>query len=251
MSSFPERVLGFRFDGRRITVPEFLEATSRVLSILREVDARTTSREGGTLDWVIKDLQYGSAAVEVEAEPRGETTPVWAPAEVVQRFKSGMKRVIEAGERPEYFSETAMRRAFELASLLNENGIQAFRVRSNGEEVAITPGLRKTVRDAMEGRYRALGSIEGRIDALSAHEEPYFCTVYTLLTGEPVRCYLGAELLDDAYRYFRQRVIVRGIFNTRPDGEITSMRVREIERLPDAGEVPSVDEMIGIFADDD
>ena len=50
--TFPNRVLPFRFDGRRITVPDLLEATSRVLSILKDVDARI---DDGALDVCVCD----------------------------------------------------------------------------------------------------------------------------------------------------------------------------------------------------
>lgn len=125
---FPDRVLPFQFDGRRITVADLLDATSRVLSILRDIDARMTGIQDGSLDWVITDLRSGSAVFEVIAEPKGEQTPIWAAPEVVQRFKRGMRHVVETGQRPEYFSEFAMRKTYELTNLLSTNGIEAFRV---------------------------------------------------------------------------------------------------------------------------
>ncbi len=245
MEPFPNRILGFEFQGDRITMADLIKAADNLLGILREVDARAT-REGGTLDWVIRDLQYGSAVFEVEAQPQGEETPIWAPETVVRRFKEGMRQVIETGERPEAFSEAAMRRAYDLSASLNVNGIQGFKIRLDGEEVSLTPELKKRVKEALEGRYRAIGSIEGTIDAMSAHDEPYFCTVYTLLTGEAVRCYFGPPLLPAVYENFKRRVSVRGTFTTRANGEVTSLRAVSIEPL-DVSDLPTVDEMIGIL----
>jgi len=248
MEQFPNRILGFEFQGDRITIADLIKAADNLLGILREVDARAT-REGGTLDWVIRDLQYGSAVFEVEAQPKGEETPIWAPETVVRRFKEGMRQVIETGERPEAFSETAMRRAYDLSAMLNVNGIQGFKIQLDGEEVSLTPETKKSVRDALEGRYRAIGSVEGTIDAMSAHEEPYFCTVYTLLTGEAIRCYFGRALLGTVYENFKRRVSVRGTFTTRANGEVTSLRAVGIEPL-DVPDIPTVDEMIGILRAD-
>ncbi|HET7231585.1 MAG TPA: hypothetical protein VFJ16_16365 [Longimicrobium sp.] len=249
--TFPDRILPFQFDGRRITVPDLLDATARVLSILKDVDARSTGMEDGSLDWVIKDLRAGSAVFEIYAEPKGEKTPVWAPALVVDRFKRGIRQVIETGERPEYFSEYAMRRTYELTSLLHTNGIQAFRVGVNGDSVEIVPTMRKAVRETLEGRYRAIGSIEGRIDSLSTHEEPYYCTVYTMLSGEPVRCYFPPHLLPSVHKHFRTRVTVYGTFTTRASGEVTSLRMSRIEPFPSDSEIPSIDEIIGILSNGD
>lgn len=249
--SFPDRILPFQFAGRRLTVADLLEATSRVLSILREVDARTTGARQGSLDWVIREMRSGSAIIEVQAEPKGEDTPIWAASAVVRRFRQGMRQVIETGERPEAFSEYAMRRVYELTALLSENGIESLRIGPDGDSVVLQPGMRKALRDTLEGRYRAIGSIEGRIDSLSAHEEPYFCTVYTLLSGEPVRCYFASALLDTVYEHFRARVVVRGTLNTRADGEVTSMRLVSVDRMPDDDTLPTVDEIIGILSNGD
>jgi len=140
-----------------------------------------------------------------------------------------------------------MRRTYELTSLLDQNGIAGFRVGLNGDTVRLTPEMRKPVKEALEGRYQAIGSLEGRIDGMSAHEPPFFCTVYSMLSGEPVRCTFGPELLDKVWENFKQRVIVRGVFTTRPNGEVTGMRVSDVERLSDTDELPSVDDILGIL----
>lgn len=105
------------------------------------------------------------------------------------------------------------------------------------------------MKESLEGRHRAIGSVEGTIDAMSAHDEPYFCTVYTLLTGEAIRCYFGPPLLQKVYRNFKRRVIVRGTFTTRANGEVISLRAVSIEPL-DVDDLPTVDEMIGILRGD-
>jgi hypothetical protein len=198
---------------------------------------------------VLRDLQPGSAILEIEAQPRGEETPVGAEAEVVRRFKSGMRQVVERGERPPFFSERAMQQAYELTTLLNENGIQAFRIGFNGDAVELTPGIRKAVRQTLEGRYRAIGSIEARIEALSAHDTPYSCTAWTLLTNEPIRCFFSEPgLLAAAYDNFKRRVTLRGVLNSRADGEVTSMRVHSIVPFPPDDELPEVDDIRGIMA---
>lgn len=248
---FPGRVLDFEFGGKRITLNDLLQAAARVVGILTDVDANTTKQSGGSIDWVIRDLKRGSAIFEVEAQPKAQVDErFWAPEEVVYRFKAGMRQVVERGERPSYFSERAMQHAVELTNLLNINGIDSFRVGYNGESVELTPEMKKAVRETLEGRYTAIGSIEGRIEALSAHEPPpFYCTVYTVLTEEAIRCnFNDRDLLEKAYQYFRQRVTLRGVLNSRADGEVTSMRVTSIEPFPADDELPDVDDILGIMA---
>ena len=248
--TFPDRLLDLEFGGSRITLADLVAASTRVLGILTDVDARTSNVQGGSLDWVIRGLKPGSALLEVYAEPKGAEADPWVPAEVVRRFKSGIRQVVERGERPPYFGERAMQQAFELVTILNVNGIEAFRVGYNGEKVEITPALRKPVKEALEGSYKAIGSIEGRIEGLSAHEPNVFCTVYTLVTGEAVRCtFIDPALLGIAYKHFKKdRVTLRGVLTSRPNGEITSMRVHSIEPFPADDDLPTVDDIIGIMA---
>lgn len=246
---FPDRVLDLRFGGRRITVDALLEASSRLLAILRLVDARATDRPGGTLDWVIRDLRAGSAVLELVAEPRDERTPVWAPETVVRRFKRGMRQVAATGERPDAFPEEAMRRLYELTAVLDGNGIDRIEIGDAAGGIAFAPGMRRAVREALEGRYRAIGSVEGRIDGISAHAPPYTCTLYTTGSGEAIRCSFEPPLLPEIHRLFRARVSARGVFRTRPDGEVTRFRIEAIEPLPDAEALPTVDDILGILTD--
>ena len=247
--TFPDRLLDLEFGGSRITLSDLVAASSRVLGILTDVDARTSNEPGGTLDWVIRDLRPGSAILEVYAEPKFKQTDPWVPAEVVRRFKSGIRQVVERGERPPYFGERAMQQAYELVTILNTNGITSFRVGHNGETVELTPALKKPVKEALEGSYKAIGSIEGRIEGLSAHEPPYSCTVYTLVTGEAIRCtFADPALLSTAYEHFKQRVTLRGVLTSRPNGEVTSMRVYSIDPFPADDDLPTVDDILGIFA---
>jgi hypothetical protein len=165
--SLADRTLRLEFGGQRITLPDLIAASSRFLGILADVDANVSERPGGTVDWVVADLQYGSAVLELVAQPRGEVTPFSAEAEVVRRVKYGMRVIIERGERPPYFSERAMQHAYELTTLMNENGIQGVKIGYNGDSVVLMPGDRKAVRQTLEGKYRAIGSIEARIEGLS------------------------------------------------------------------------------------
>jgi hypothetical protein len=143
-----------------------------------------------------------------------------------------------------------MQQAYELTTLLSENGITEFKIGSNGDSVELTPGIRKAVRQTLEGKFRAIGSIEARIESLSAHDPPYSCTAWTLLRNEPIRCYLSDddELVALAHRHFQERVTLRGVLRSRADGEVTSMRVYRIEPFPADDDLPTVDDIRGLMA---
>lgn len=250
--TFEDRRLDYTLGGKRITLADFLASQRHLLAILKEIDVLATKREGGSLDFIIDDLRGGSASVNLIAEPKGEDTPVWAPGMVVNRFKTGIRHVIETGQRPEGFNEAAMRHAFDLTTILNVNGIEAFRVRLNGESVSLLPEMRKHVQEAKEGRHRALGSLEGRVEQMSVHGEGnlYYCTAYSFLSNEAVQCSFEPDLYARVHRYFGQPVVIRGVFNTRPNGEVTSMRMESIDLLLSDDELPTVEDLIGLFVDE-
>ncbi len=247
-TSFADRTLRLELSGQRITLPALLAASKSFLGILEDVDANVTEKPGGAVDWVVSDMESGSAIFEIQAHPRGEQTPFNAQAEAVRRFRHGMRVIVERGERPPYFSEAAMRHVYDLTTILDENGIQAIKIGNGGDLVQLRPTDRKAVRQALEGKYRAIGSIEARIETLSAHDKPFGCTAWTLLRNEPIRCYFDAELVDVALRHFRQRVTLRGVISSRGDGEVTSMRVHSIEPFPHDDELPTVDQIRGLMA---
>lgn len=125
----------------------------------------------------------------------------------------------------------------------------ASRLHYRGGHLLQGVGLDDRERFSEEGDYRAIGSIEARIEALFAHDTPYSCTAWTLLTNEPVRCFFSEpELLAAAYRNFQRRVTLRGILTSRVDGEVASMRVHSIEPFPSDDELPTVDDIRGMLA---
>lgn len=233
-------------EGQRLPADDFLEAVRAFLDILRDVDIQTTSIAGGSLEWVIEDLSGGSAHLTVSPRPRGPKTPFGIGRTVANRFRDGVRQVASTAERPPFFSETGMRRALQLTALLKENGIREITFRVDGERVPVGQQLARNVRDVVEGTMHAIGSIEGRLETLSVHGRPYF-NVYDSVTGRAVQCSIPEELIETAHRAFNQRVQVRGLITTRPNGEVMSMRVREIATFPDPRSLPTVDDIRGIL----
>lgn len=98
----------------------------------------------------------------------------------------------------------------------------------------------------MEGTQETIGSVEGTLEAISIHGQPYF-NVFDAVTGHAVRCNFPQNIFEAAKAALGKRVLVRGVILSRPDGKRTSVRVRELEVFPDASELPTVEMMRGVL----
>ncbi len=232
-----------------VTLEALVQAAEALLSMLRDIDAQATQRAGGSLNWVVKDLEGGSAHVVVAPAAKDERTPIWAGRTVTRAFGEGMAQIARGGDRPKYFTDTALRKALALNSLLGAYGVSAVRVRVDGAQVDLTRDTARKVKDVVEGTLRSIGSIEGKLETISVHGQPYV-NVFDSVTGHAIRCNISHQLVDKARDALKKRVQVFGTIYSRPSGEITSVRVRDFEVFEDEIELPTVEMMRGILRND-
>ena len=93
----------------------------------------------------------------------------------------------------------------------------------------------------------ALGSLEGRLEALTVHGAIEF-SVYDSITNRRIRCSCSRETLDAAIKHFGKRVSVSGAIRFNALGEATSMNVDEVHPLG-TGPLPQAKDILGLFAD--
>lgn len=238
--------IGFDLSGPQIPLDQLLQAADALLSILREVDAQTTERAGGALNWVVAGLSGGSAHIEIAPQAKDERTPIWAGRTVVKNVGRGMALIAERAEKPAYFTDNALRKAQQLRSLVRGNGITRIELRVDGTAVEISHDLAAHAAELVEGKLETIGSVEGTLETISVHGQPYF-NVFDAVTGRPIRCHFPQNMLERAKSALGKRVLVRGMIHAVPDGKRASMRAREVEVLPDGSELPTVEMMRGIL----
>ena len=93
----------------------------------------------------------------------------------------------------------------------------------------------------------ALGSLEGRIEALTVHGAITF-SIYDSTTNQLIPCECSRETLDAAMQHFEKRVSVCGEIRFNARGEATSMKVDEVHPLG-TGPLPQTKDILGLFAD--
>ena len=232
-----------------VTLEALVQGAEALLSVLREIDAEATQRAGGSLNWIVKDLAGGSAHVQVSPAPKDEMTPLWAGRAVTQAFSAGMAQIARGGDRPKHFTDMALRKALALNSLLGSHGVRAVRVRVDGTQLDLTRETARKVKEVVEGSLRSIGSVEGKLETISVHGQPYV-NVFDSVTGYAVRCNIPHDMVDRARDALKKRVQVFGTIYSRPSGEITSIRVRDLEVFEDEIDLPTVEMMRGILRND-
>ena len=93
----------------------------------------------------------------------------------------------------------------------------------------------------------ALGSLEGRIEALTVHRAIAF-SIYDSTVNRLTPCECSRATLDAAIMHFDKRVSVRGEIRYDARGEVASMKADEVHPLG-TGPLPQLKDICGLFAD--
>jgi hypothetical protein len=179
------------------------------------------------------------------AEPK-ENAPDVGPR-VVDTVVRGINMIEREAIRPDDFNDDALERMRRL-SAFTMNGISGFSVEAPAANVAARVTKRTSANiDVVLAQGYSLGTIEGHLDGLNIHAQPFF-TVYDEVTGRAVRCYFDRKVLDRVLDAVGSKVMVHGQIRRDALGRPTQVRPVEffdllgLRREP----VPSPD-LPGVF----
>lgn len=189
------------------------------------VDALSSEEAGsaGNINWIIHDLQVGSAVSTI----RGESESV----ESVERAVAAYGRLgqqLESGSHLD-FPERVVKEAEAITHVLN-GGVTSIRFETS--DIDATISSRPTAATGRSTR-RSLGAVEGRIQTLTNRKGLRF-NLYDALHDKAVACYLQEGQEDMIRELWGKRVIVEGEV-TR---EIISGRTVAIRRISNIRALP-------------
>lgn len=222
----------------------FLRAVRAFFDLVEEV----TKTEAGTdtpPQWIVR-VKSGSSLIE--AVPRPGFSPVIVQR-VYERIPPGLA-ALEAGA-PEIpgFSEEAMQHAGILSrvreSLLSREDVEV-RLWVKKEPIALSSHVAATVRELLEAGFVDHGSVDGRLEVISARGGTHV-QIRELLFGRSIRCTVDEQRLKEALGLFGRRVEAYGEVRYRKDGEPVSIRVEEFVPFPLAEDIPSYEAVRGIL----
>ena len=226
--------LRISISGDKIEVAAIKDVLAHFLKLLKMVEHQVASGNG--VRWRIATLSYASPVVigcvgEPKSRKRG--APDFARA-IGATLIEGMA-ALEAGKRPPGFSDDALEISKKLAASRGRRGAKEILVmEANGElpvPLSLTARTVASVEDFIGVNSESVGSVEGRLEVISAHGG-ITCNVYEALTGKVVRCEVPDEMKSDVLAAFEQRVIASGIVRRDKSGQARQIVLRRLEQIP-------------------
>jgi hypothetical protein len=245
MKTTKQNSLTLALEGGAIPLEKFKQAVTSFLDLIESVSREATG-SGQKIKWAVS-VKAGSSIVEATPKRTIETRE--AISNVFAAIPEGISS-LENGivETPRLFNDAAIRAVKRLGAVneLDGNGLTGVRIIGTHSSNPVTHRVTKTVNEIVGTSYESYGSIEGKLEALWAHEGFKF-SVFDQLFARRVDCYVSDDLVDDAIQNFRQRVRASGAVQYNKAGLPLNIRVKEIHALPSNHKLPRPSEMRGIF----
>jgi len=249
--------LRFEIDGEPpyVAFSTFVTAALKLKQLLRELDQVISGRYGGTLQWYVSSLT-SSRNLGIEVLSRVRTSPTRArvpdvSGQVAASLVTGFDNVEHRAISPPYLSEYGLQHLGEMLDVLNKNGARGYTATDveHARTVTVSRSAAETVRQLLPIRRSTLGSVDGRLEAISIHRRPKFI-VYHGLTSKAVTCvFEGSDvMLETVKDILGRRVLVSGTVHSNIKGEPVRIDVADI-RILGAENLPTTRELTGSHPD--
>lgn len=238
-----------RFDlvlsGTRLTPARLSAFLEEFAAFFREVD-REEAGGNATLDLFISTLSLNSPArIGFSARPKRRGRDL---SRRVVRTCTRAIRIVEAGgERPAGVNDAALTHLQRIAQQTTSDiPTVTMEVPVDREKSTISRQTDSNVERLLHYEF-SIGSIEGRLEALTIHDENRF-TIYDAVSGVGVRCYFDDDDLRRVQDAVGRKVIVYG--RLRRDREGRPQQIRPVRfwnpiDIPPREQLPSPE---GVFA---
>jgi hypothetical protein len=222
-------------------------ALAESVSILADLrSAITHSRT--SITWFVQELRTDSAAVLLVSSPKediGESDL----ERIASAYVDGFKAIQTGDALPAYLSEASLNRVHSMATPLGR-GAEAITVAAgrNGlfNTVRVTHLAADNVKTLMAPRSRALGSVTGRLEAVTLHYKMPKFHIYDDLANRPVACQFAEDSLDMIRTALGKRIRVGGVVIRNAKGQAIGVDDPVIEFLGDGRDLT---ELVGLDPD--
>lgn len=231
-------------EGSLLSFDKFIKAQEQLAILLHEVDKTLANKNRPLINWRISQIHSGSIHLTLEGMPQDQITPSQI-SEVIKTVERGIVTILEHPIRPKYFSDRALESVRALAILKKRDEFMV-QLGFDSRCIDLNQALIANVDEIIGGKYQSFGTVEGVLKAIDVSRQPIF-RVYNLLTNKSVKCYFEPNLLDNIKEYLEKRVSVSGIVTSREDGEKIGIKVESIDLFPQEKDLPTIEEMIGIW----
>jgi hypothetical protein len=232
----------------QISARSFTTILQKSVDVLQHLDRRMSEQRLGTVDWVITHLHEGSAVVELGTRPRPQVNEDFGQ-NAIRSFTAGIQHIQDVGETPAYFSQEDLLAVRDIVRQFGRDGVSSIEfVQSNEQPVELTAAAEPELQKLVGIRYRAFGSVEGRVEMISVRKGTRRFNITHSRTLRSVRCNLPESIEASVIEAMRdkRRVVATGIVGSNAKDEPISLDVRQPLRfLGEGRELPSSNALAG------
>lgn len=239
-----ETKIELSLDGDFVDAKNFLQGVEAFVGLIKEVGS-VVSTNNQKIQWMIK-VREGSNVVGVY--PGGSKSSFDAAIMSIAAVESGLRNLEERAERPRHFSDDALRRVRALSDIVGSSGgrIDLVKVLGLNTTIRVTHQAFANVEKILGGYLVSFGSVEGRLRLVSDLRGNQIA-IEDAITHKKVRCSLSPDDMEIIAKHFGRRVSVHGLVKYRPDGEMVSVQVHQYRLLRENKDLPTADDVKGIF----
>lgn len=232
-------------EGRLGAIPAraFLEVLRTSLDLLDQLERAENPVLKRPGKWLIAELRNESAAAVLRREDAPELqTPF--------RLVKGIGQLRHSEELPQYFSPATAKGLERIGAYAHREGVSGvnFRVLKGGEppvEEQVTEAVVANALASIKDAEWAIGSVSGVLDVINLRRGRKV-SLYDDQTRHAVRCQFPDNLFNTVKDALGRRIRAFGEVTRNRKGQVLSVKIDQIEMLPEVNAVPSVDELAGI-----
>jgi hypothetical protein len=243
-----KQVLQFEIDAHDVTLGQLIHVERTAWGLIREVTTEVAHVPRDAVKWIVESVRSESPITYTLRPEADGLVSSDALRQVAVTLTQGV-RELDAGEsRPAGFNDEALERARELGRVLGKQ-IRAVRFSAgDGQAAKLTERVTAHVAAILEKDvFEALGSVEGRLEAVNVHRTRNF-SVYDDLTHLKVECLFSDSGIpaSEIGAAIGRRVSVFGVVYSREDGRVFKVQVKDLDVFPEPEDLPSADDVAGI-----
>jgi hypothetical protein len=233
-------------DGR-VPVHSFRIALDDLVGILNDVGLELSEHKRTKLSWDIAELSLSSATIGLESTYEDDVVLI---DKTISTVIAGLKILNKKQVRPKYFNNDALEKTKQLAKIVSDK-IPCINIYADAKELQsiVTESIITNVKAILE-HIEFIGSIEGFLELLAGPEgeAPYF-RIRDVITGAKVMCSIPENMLNEALKAFRKRVLISGLIQYDNEGKPRTIKVKSIETIPIEENLPQPKDVRGIMKD--
>lgn len=228
--------------GDDLSPERFVAAIRAFFGYVKDISENTASDE--TVHWKVQ-VKEGSTLIGVAPTT---SAPINVVEAVYAKVVSGIEHIKRGDVEGSALPESALRHLRTLSELTEVDKRKPIEMRIwvKRKPVSMGADIGRTIAEDWRSDFSDFGTIEGKLDTIQDRGSLQIFVRDALFAGS-VRCFFDEKLLPQVFESFRKRVEISGTIHYRKNGMPISIEAVTIEALPDDSELPSADDVRGIF----